>query len=137
MIDIKNPNRRERQILIVDDDASIARALDLITFEYGKRTVVDSGNKAIKLMKAQKFDLILTDYEMEGGNGLDVLTYARNNKLEAPIIMITAYATKDLVLKTIEHDIFGVIVKPFNKDLVKNLVESALSGQKNRRLPFP
>ncbi|MEO5971730.1 MAG: response regulator [Bdellovibrionia bacterium] len=127
-LETKKVEKKEKHILIVDDDTSVSRALDMIVFKYGKRSIVDSGNKAIKFLKFRTPDLILTDFEMQDGNGLELLEYVRSHNIKAPIIMITAFATKELVLSMIKQDIFGVIVKPFNQALVESLVEEALSG---------
>src|SRR4051794_19845632 len=96
-----------RKILIVDDDTSIARVLTTVVHKFGRPQHVDCGNKAIELLKKIEFDLILTDYEMDQGNGLDLLAFLEKNKIKTPVIMLTAFGTRELVIKTIQYHVFG------------------------------
>ena len=79
------------KILIVDDDPSIIRVLTAVLGGYGSITSVDGGNKAIEILKTLSFDLILTDYEMPQGTGLDLLEYMEKHGIKTPTIMITAF----------------------------------------------
>ncbi len=120
---------KKRRILIADDDPSIARALFAIVCQYGNAIVVDSGNKAIDVIKSFELDLILTDYEMNQGSGLDLLTYLSNQNIKTPTIMITAFGSKDLILKTIHHNVFGFIEKPFTPAIVEGFVQRAFKAK--------
>lgn len=117
----------QKKILIVDDDKSIHRLLNFTLKHLGHITCVDSGNKAIQTLKEQAFDLILADYEMPEGNGMDVLDYLTETKNSTLTIMITAFGTKDLVVKSMEHHVFAFIEKPFTHDAVVNTVKDALA----------
>ena len=122
----------QTKILVVDDDVSIRRALSMVLRDFGNVVTVEGGIEAIELLGKTKFDLILTDYEMPRGNGLEVLNYLEKTQNKTPAIMITAFGTKDLIIETIKHHVFGFIEKPFNKDAVKALVNEALKKKANQ-----
>jgi signal transduction histidine kinase len=120
---------RER-ILIVEDDPSIARVLVTLVGSHGDTVVVDGGFKAIELLRTQSFDLILTDYEMSQGTGMDVLEFREKQGIHTPVILITAFGTKELILESIKYRVFGFIEKPFIQKTVTDLVQKALNAYK-------
>jgi two-component system, NtrC family, sensor kinase len=115
-----------KQILIVDDDKSITRVLSTLLNKYGKIAVADCGNKAMQLMMNEEFDLVLTDFEMEQGSGIDLLDYMLKYNIKVPTIMVTSRGSKNLVLETMKYHIFGFVEKPFNQQSIQSLVEEGL-----------
>lgn len=125
-IEHKRTDQQKKKILIVDDDSSITRVLSAVLGRFGVITVIDSGNKAIELLKTHSFDLILTDYEMEQGTGLDLLEYMKKQVIKTPTIMVTAFGTKELLMKTVGLHVYGFIEKPFTRETIEDLVKTAL-----------
>lgn len=116
------------KILIVEDDSAAARALGLLSEEYGDVTHAASGREAIELMKQHSFSLVITDYEMKNGNGLVVSTFISESKRTCPVIMITGHGTKDLAIKALNKHVFRFIEKPFDNLQVKQAIELAISA---------
>ena len=114
------------KILVVDDDPALLRALTLLAESYGTITTASSFRKAIEELKNHPFDLVLTDYELGDGSGLDVVKFAHGISSNLPIILITAFGNKDLVIKTLNFQVFGYIEKPFDPAQVEELIQRAL-----------
>jgi DNA-binding NtrC family response regulator len=114
------------KILIVDDDQSIIRALLMTLSRYGEIEAVNSGNKAIELLKGQSYDLILSDQEMVDGTGIDIFNYIRDHNLKTPLILITAFISEELLTLSIKSKLFTMIEKPFTNIQIINEVDVAL-----------
>ena len=91
-------------ILIVDDEKSMRRILSTILKEEGHVVVEASGAKeAIDLISKGQFDLVFTDQKMPDGDGLSVITAARDADPSLPVVMLTAFATVDLAVEAHRH----------------------------------
>ncbi len=79
-------------ILIVDDETAFSNLLRMDLESDGKYAVktADSGEEGIALMKAEKFDVILLDYHIGTMTGLQVLQWMNDEKLDTPVVMLTA-----------------------------------------------
>jgi signal transduction histidine kinase len=121
----------QKRILIIEDDPSSQKALNVLLKDYGELITVGSGNRAINVLKQQSFDLILTDYQMNDGNGIDVIKYAHQNHSDVPIILITSYGTKAIVADALNLHVFGFIEKPFTCAMVEELVQNGLKRKED------
>lgn len=84
-------------LLIVDDDTKTLATFNKLYSKKFNVTTTESGNKAKPLIKAQKFDVILSDFHMLDGDGFVVLEAA--GELEIPVIMFTGAQEKDIFIK--------------------------------------
>jgi DNA-binding NtrC family response regulator len=107
-----------KTILVVDD-----KRVQLKTLRRGLRTrgyqVVEaiSGKEALDhLVKDNKIDIVLTDYAMPEMNGIELLQKIRKNNRTIPVIIMTAYGDKSLVIEAMHHRCNGFIDKPFDMD---------------------
>jgi DNA-binding NtrC family response regulator len=107
-----------KTILVVDD-----KRVQLKTLRRGLRTrgyqVVEaiSGKEALDhLVKNSNIDIVLTDYAMPEMNGIELLQKIRENDKTVPVIIMTAYGDKDLVIEAMHHCCNGFIDKPFDMD---------------------
>ena len=107
-----------KTILVVDD-----KRVQLKTLRRGLRTrgyqVVEamSGKEALgHLFKDNKIDIVLTDYAMPEMNGIELLQKIRKNNKTIPVIIMTAYGDKSLVIEAMHHRCDGFIDKPFDMD---------------------
>jgi DNA-binding NtrC family response regulator len=107
-----------KTILVVDD-----KRVQLKTLRRGLRTrgyqVVEaiSGKEALDhLIKDKKIDIVLTDYAMPEMNGIELLQKIRENNKTIPVIIMTAYGDKNLVIEAMHHQCNGFIDKPFDMD---------------------
>jgi len=82
------------RVLIVDDDAStlasLSRAFRLAGYEA---VVCDNATRAVALLRADRFDLVLSDVVMPGRDGLAMLADLRDARIATPVIMISGQAT--------------------------------------------
>ena len=121
-------------VLIVDDDSSIrwvlARALSNAQF---KVLSCDSGQQAISIIESNPPQLVITDIQMNGMDGLELLATINHKWPELPVIMITAYADTDLATKTHELGAFDYLPKPLDINHVIKLCQRAADSQKERQ----
>lgn len=121
-------------VLIVDDDSSIrwvlARALSNAQF---KVLSCDNGQQAISMIESAQPQLVITDIQMSGMDGLELLASINQQWPELPVIMITAYADTDLATKTHELGAFDYLPKPFDINHVIKLCQRAVDSQKERQ----
>lgn len=126
-------------ILIVDDEANLRRLLRMVLQEEGHR-VVEAGSvaEAKARMEDEAPDLVITDQRLGDGEGLDVMTAARQGEDAVPVVFLTAYATVELAVAAMRSGAFDVIPKPFESEGVKAAVYRALEHggllKENRRL---
>ncbi|MGD9082653.1 MAG: response regulator [Desulfobacterales bacterium] len=107
-----------KTILVVDD-----KRVQLKTLRRGLRTkgyhVVEAinGKEALEhLVKDSKIDIVLTDYAMPEMDGIELLKKIRENNKTIPVIIMTAYGDKNLVIEAMHHRCNGFIDKPFDMD---------------------
>ena len=87
-------------------------------------TRVTTGRQALELLADQgRFDLVLTDWNMPGKNGLEVIAEIRQQDAEVPIIMVTTEAEKSRVLEAIQAGVSDYLVKPFTADMLREKLE--------------
>lgn len=124
-------------VLIVDDDSSIrwvlARALSNAQF---KVISCDNGQQALDMIRSNHPQLVITDIQMSGMSGLELLNIINQNWPDLPVIMITAYADTDLATKTHELGAFDYLPKPFDINHVIKLCQRAVDSQKDKK-DFP
>ena len=77
----------------MDDDPGQRSLLDSFLRSQGFATVLaDSGERALELLPAGKFDMMISDVRMPGLSGLDTLRRVRENFSDLPVLLVTAYA---------------------------------------------
>ncbi len=119
------------RILVVDDEASL-RELLTILFEmegYVVRTAA-SGEEAVDLLDPWAPDLILTDLNMPGMNGRDLLRHVKTRSAQTrkdlPVILLTAFGTIEHAVAAMREGAFDYVAKPFHNDELRSLVRKAL-----------
>jgi excisionase family DNA binding protein len=107
------PPRRPR-ILVVDDEASIRDLLTktLALAEYDVDAAAD-GRAAVTRLRAQAYDLLITDLKMPGMDGLTLIREARRLAPTLPVVIITAYSTEASAIEAINLGVHGYLTKPF------------------------
>lgn len=124
-------------ILVVDDDSSIrwvlARALNNAEF---KVISCDNGVEGLELVRTHNPNIVITDIQMAGMSGLELLEKLNQSNPNLPVIMITAYADTDIGSQTHELGAFDYLPKPFNINQVIDICRRALDSQlPNTHLP--
>jgi DNA-binding NtrC family response regulator len=106
------------RILVVDDEIMQLQNLKIGLHTEGHSVVtaqsVDEALDQVKKADAVPFDLIITDYLMPDISGMDLLKALREKEPFIPVILMTAYGKKDLVIEAMQHQCSGFIEKPFS-----------------------
>lgn len=112
-----NPNMK---ILIVDDFATMRRIVKNILVQLGFKNIVeaDDGTTALDVLRTEKIELIISDWNMPKMTGLDLLKTVRaDEKLgSTPFIMVTAEAQQDNIIQAVKAKVSQYVVKPFTAD---------------------
>ncbi|HEX2881646.1 MAG TPA: EAL domain-containing protein [Polyangiaceae bacterium] len=112
--------------LVVDDEPSIrrdfARMLQFCGFQV---EVAEDGREAIERLKAQRFDVILSDIEMPNSNGLELLKTVREYDLDVPVVLVTGRPGFDSAVKAVEYGAFRYLTKPVDLDELSRVVLQA------------
>ncbi len=112
--------------VLVADDSSTMRKIILRSLQaVGVSGAVEAadGNEAVALFKPGEFDMVLTDWNMPGKNGLEVVQEIRAKDPKVPIIMITTEAEKGRVVQAIQAGVSDYLVKPFTADTLREKLE--------------
>ncbi|MDN5379654.1 response regulator [Thermodesulfobacterium sp.] len=120
------------KVLVVDDFATMRKIIKNILTQLGFKNIfeADDGSSALELLKKEKIDLIISDWNMPKMNGLELLKAVRNdpNLKDTIFVMVTAEAQKDNVIEAIKHGVNQYIVKPFTPETLKEKLEKVLGG---------
>jgi two-component system response regulator PilR (NtrC family) len=127
------------RILVVDDERSMQEFLEIFFRREGFEVVtapdVDS---ALLAIDADDFDMVISDVQMPGRNGLEVLRAVKETSPETIVIMITAFANTETAIAAMKEGAYDYITKPFKLDELSLVVEKALEkkllSSENRRL---
>lgn len=115
------------RILIVDDEPVILNLLNKILQGEGYEiTPASNGEIAIKILKTETFDLIISDIKMEPVDGMQLLKNARQERPDTGIIMLTAYGSVSTAVEAMKEGAFDYITKPFKLDELLLTVQRAL-----------
>jgi len=111
------------KVLVVDDFATMRRIVKNVLKQIGFTHIVeaDDGTTALGVLKENRVDLIISDWNMPKMTGLDFLKTVRGDEStkDIPFVMVTAEAQKDNVLQAVQAGVSNYIVKPFTADTVK------------------
>jgi len=116
-------------ILVVDDELSMREFLKILLEKEGYQAVTASdGEKALKAIEMQEFDLVISDIRMPGMGGLELLDSAKKVNPDLPFIMITAFASPEDAVQAMKHGAYDYITKPFKLSEIKSIITSAIAG---------
>ncbi len=127
------------KILVVDDEEVALANLVYVLKKEGYDVAGSlSGPDAVKLLKRNVFDLVITDLKMEKIDGMKVLGRTKELYPDAEVIMITGYATVDSAIEAMKAGAYHYIAKPYKLDEVRKVVREALEKtrlkEENKRL---
>ena len=115
------------RILVVDDEMIVCESCQRILQEDSYEVeCVSSGKEAIEKMKANPFDIVITDLKMPGVDGMEVLKSIREDYPDTVVIMITGFSTVETAVEAMKLGAFDYIPKPFTPDEVSIIVKKAL-----------
>ena len=126
------PSAKNLNILVVDDQQSIRDLTRHCLKQIGVNqvSVAKSGEQALEVLGKTKFDLIISDWNMDGISGLELLTKIRGNPVikSLPFIMATGQKDKAQVIAAKEAGVNNYVVKPFSAADLKKRVEAVLGA---------
>jgi DNA-binding NtrC family response regulator len=115
------------RILIVDDHADARRSMgDILTHAGHRVECVSSAAEALSRLDTESFDVIVTDLNMPGMTGLELIRHLERRPHGAQVLMVTAYASVTTAVEAIRHGAFDYIEKPFNIEQLEGLVSRAI-----------
>ena len=121
------------RILVVDDDDEHASTLQrLLTREGLEATVAHGAEEALKLARAQEFDLILTDLVMSGMSGLDLMRALTDAKVATDVILMTAFGTVEVAVEAMRSGAYDFVVKPIKRATLLKAMDRALAARRLR-----
>jgi two-component system chemotaxis response regulator CheY len=113
------------RVLVADDSSTMRKIIIRSLQAVGVSDAVEAadGNEAVALFQPGQFNLVLTDWNMPGKTGLDVVKEIRAKDAQVAIIMVTTEAEKGRVMQAIQAGVSDYLVKPFNADTLREKLE--------------
>ena len=115
------------KILIVDDFSTMRRIVKNLLRDLGFTNTqeADDGQTALPMLQAGDFDFLVTDWNMPGMTGIDLLKAVRaDDKLQSlPVLMVTAEAKREQIIEAAQAGVNGYVVKPFTAQALKEKIE--------------
>ena len=115
------------RILVVDDETSMQEFLEILLRRDGHDVVVcGSASEAILALEGDDFELVLSDIQMPGMTGLELLDHVKDAAPDTLLVLITAYGTTESAVEAMKHGAYDYLTKPFAVDEIRVVVEKAL-----------
>ena len=118
---------KDMKILIVDDFSTMRRIIKNLLRDLGFTNTqeADDGATALPMLQNGNFDFLVTDWNMPGMTGIDLLKAVRaDEKLkDMPILMVTAEPKRDQIVEAAQAGVNGYVVKPFTAVVLKEKIE--------------
>ncbi|KZY37093.1 histidine kinase, partial [Oleiphilus sp. HI0050] len=85
----------------------------------------DDGSTALPMLQTGKYDFLVTDWNMPGMTGIELLQHVRSddNLKSLPVLMVTAEAKRDQIVAAAQAGVNGYVVKPFTAAVLKEKIE--------------
>ncbi|MCK4469610.1 MAG: response regulator [Desulfobacterales bacterium] len=119
------------KILVVDDFATMRRIIKnlLKQGKYINITEAEDGADALKVLKSEKVDFIISDWNMPNMTGLELLKAVRaDSELSGlPFLMVTAESLKDNIVLAVKEGVSNYIVKPFTAEVLSEKIENIIA----------
>jgi two-component system, chemotaxis family, chemotaxis protein CheY len=118
------------KILVVDDFATMRKVIRNLLKQVGYDNIVEAedGVTALRVLKSQKVDLIVSDWNMPNMTGLELLKAVRADEdlKPTPFLMVTAEALQDNVIAAVKAGVSNYIVKPFTAEVLNDKIKKIL-----------
>lgn len=125
--------RKDLNFLVVDDFSTMRRIVKNLLHDLGYANVTEAedGNTALPLLKAGNFDFLITDWNMPGMAGLDLLKHVRADERlkKLPVLMLTAEASREQIVAAAQAGVSGYVIKPFTAAVLKEKLEKILAAR--------
>jgi two-component system, chemotaxis family, chemotaxis protein CheY len=115
------------KILIVDDFSTMRRIIKNLLRDLGFTNTqeADDGVTALPMLRNGEFDFLVTDWNMPGMTGIDLLKQVRSDPklVSLPVLMVTAEAKRDQIIEAAQAGVNGYVVKPFTAQVLKEKID--------------
>jgi len=132
---MSEPTRKAR-ILVVEDNLTVREGIEQVLERAGHEVdAVQDGDAALRKCREEPMDLVITDFKMEGMNGLQLLEAIRGEPIpgDPEVMLITAYGTIDIAVDAMKLGAVDFITKPFDPSEFKVKVDKALATRDLKR----
>ena len=120
-----------KKILVVEDEQTLREGIVTAFQDRGWQVAsAGDGAQAIGLLQNEMFDLVVTDYKMPGGSGLDVLKRCKQLNESTVVLMMTAYGTVESAVEALRAGAYDYVLKPFDLEELELKVEKALEHRR-------
>jgi len=121
------------RILVVDDEESMREFLRIMLEKEGHVVATaEDGEAGLHQAMDRAADLVISDIRMPRLDGVGLLTRLREHGLETPVILVTAYASRDAAIQAMKEGAFDYITKPFKIDEIRLVIHRALAEAERR-----
>jgi two-component system chemotaxis response regulator CheY len=118
------------KILVVDDFATMRKVIRNLLKQVGYENIAEAedGVLALRVLKSQKVDLVISDWNMPNMTGLELLKAVRADEdlKTTPFLMVTAEALQDNVIAAVKAGVSNYIVKPFTAEVLNEKITKIL-----------
>lgn len=124
---------KDMKFLVVDDYSTMRRIIKNLLHDlgYANVTEADDGATALPMLKKGGYDFLITDWNMPGMAGLDLLKAVRADAaLKAmPVLMLTAEAKREQIVEAAQAGVNGYVIKPFTAATLKEKIDKILESR--------
>jgi DNA-binding NtrC family response regulator len=114
------------RVLVVDDEVAMAQAMaEELTARRLEVTVLTSADAAFSMVTEGDFDVVVTDLNMRGMNGIELCDRVVTNRSDVPVIVVTAFGSMETAVATLRAGAFDFLTKPFEMEQLVIAVERA------------
>ncbi len=121
------------KILVVDDYSTMRRIIKNLLHDlgYSDVTEADDGKTALPMLQNGNFEFLITDWNMPGMPGLDLLKAVRADARLAklPVLMLTAEAKREQIIEAAQAGVNGYVIKPFTAVTLKEKIDKILASR--------
>ena len=125
---------KDLKFLVVDDFSTMRRIIKnlLNDLGYPNGEGADDGKTALPMMQAGGFDFLISDWNMPGMSGLDLIKAVRSDAKLAkmPVLMLTAEAKREQIIEAAQAGVNGYVIKPFTAETLKEKLDKILGASK-------
>ena len=118
---------KNMKILIVDDFSTMRRIIKNLLRDLGfnNTSEADDGQTALPMLQSGGFDFLVTDWNMPGMTGIELLKAVRADEKLAtlPVLMVTAEQKREQIVEAAQAGVNGYIVKPFTAEVLKEKID--------------
>ena len=118
---------KNMRILVVDDFSTMRRIIKNLLRDLGFNNAVepDDGTTALPMLQNGNYDFLITDWNMPGMQGIDLLAAVRADPRlrNLPVLMVTAEAKREQIVLAAQAGVNGYIVKPFTAQTLKEKID--------------